>query len=142
MRRGTRGEARVVVLADRGEAGPLEATVAFARAWTGDITRVVPVVPLSRAEAWGQATRGLDDSNILLEPRDRGTAAATLLAVVHLLSRAPGASVLVLSARRPPGPFDVPDLLAASRTASSPDNVVAIVRAGVVARVSALLRVF
>jgi hypothetical protein len=59
-------------------------------------TQVLIVVAEDRAASWESELSSVDRGNVLSEPRDCGTAAGVLLALVHILKRDHGATVVVL----------------------------------------------
>ncbi len=148
MHESSAGEAWVVVLAgDEIWEGPspFRSAVSTARCLTGgDMSRVVAVVPRRRAELARTAEPLLHEDNVLLEPASRGTAAAALLAVMHLLRVAPGATAVFVDARDPghASPRRRAALIGAVKVARGLKSAVVATPGGTVGRLSAVLRAY
>jgi hypothetical protein len=81
---------------------PSPAAQAVARA--GRLTtpdHVLAVVDRQDGRWWRDELAAVPPENLIIQPRDRGTATAVLLPFLHVLRRAPNAPVLVVSADEP-----------------------------------------
>ena len=58
--------------------------------------RVVPIVAAQHRGLWAPELRGFPRQNVVVQPRNRGTAAGILLPLLHVLDRDPQARVAVL----------------------------------------------
>lgn len=70
----------------------LEAALERARS-VADRERVVTIVAAEHRELWGRALRGVPARNVIVQPRNRGTAAGVLLPLVRVLALDPEARV-------------------------------------------------
>ena len=92
-------------------------------------SHVVAVVASAHRSWWAEELRDILSENILVQPLNRGTAPALLLATVHILNKDPDATILFL-----PSDHGVEDELILSRTLSAalrfveeqPDSIVLI----------------
>ncbi len=73
----------------------LQATLARARK-LAPLTRIVPVVAVQHRRWWENELRTLRADNIMVQPKNAGTAAGILLPQLHIVRRDPEAHVLVL----------------------------------------------
>ena len=74
-------------------------------------SHVVVVVSSAHRSWWAGELRGIPPENILVQPLNRGTAPALLLAIAHIRNKDPDATILVL-----PSDHGVDDELVLSRT--------------------------
>ncbi len=59
-------------------------------------TRILTVVAEQHREWWARELQGLPAENVVVQPRNRGTAAGILLPLLRLLTRDPDAAVVIL----------------------------------------------
>jgi mannose-1-phosphate guanylyltransferase len=79
----------------RGGASLLDEALARGEAVTSR-SRVLAVVAGCHRRWWEGALRSLPPDNVIVQPENKGTAAGLLLPLLHIVTRDPGATVLVL----------------------------------------------
>ncbi len=109
-----------------GEGAPSPVSAALARALRlAPAERVLAVVDRQDAARWRTTLAALPPENLIVLPRDRGTAVAVLLPFLHVMRRSPNDVVVVLSADdavRDEGAFLAATRRAITAAASAADN--------------------